>query len=436
MAVRQYIGARYVPKFFDGPNNSSDWVENLNYEALTLVTYGNNVFCSKRSVPSTVGAPNANPTYWVNVGLNSGESSSIAELTQRVNEAFSNIGRIDGELDDLEASVTGDIEELRKLNLGNAKVAFFGDSITYGATVTGGVSGRAEKPFPEWFGEITGATVYNLGLSGAAMYDPGNLWSFYSHLTDYNFTEYDYAVLMFGINDVGNGAQPWGTTVNNGFGYAYDLAVSHIINANPTIHLILCTIPYTSLIDTPVGNYGITERFANDVIYKVAQKYNLSVIDVNKTLGVSALNLARVTGDGRHFNEAGYKMLGQFMSNMFPGIKPTGASSVSYAYVEMQAGQSGTATLIANSDCGWHSAIVGICSNAEPAFEVIMHELGGTVAGMRIVNTGTGSLVGGYGSIGGCNIEIDVDETNSHQIKLNCVNDNTARTLGIVALMF
>ena len=65
---RQYIGARYVPKFFEGIGRSPEWVAGLAYEALTIVTYLGNSFTSKVPVPAGVGNPADNPTYWVNTG--------------------------------------------------------------------------------------------------------------------------------------------------------------------------------------------------------------------------------------------------------------------------------------------------------------------------------------------------------------------------------
>lgn len=64
MGVRQYVGARYVPKFAD----PVAWQSGTSYEALTIVTYNNNSFTSKIPVPATVGNPADNPTYWVETG--------------------------------------------------------------------------------------------------------------------------------------------------------------------------------------------------------------------------------------------------------------------------------------------------------------------------------------------------------------------------------
>lgn len=62
MATRQYIGARYVPKFAD----PVEWVKEKSYEALTIVTYLNNSYTSKKSVPVNTEITDTN--YWVITG--------------------------------------------------------------------------------------------------------------------------------------------------------------------------------------------------------------------------------------------------------------------------------------------------------------------------------------------------------------------------------
>ena len=62
---RQYIGARYVPLFFENPRGGNDWLSGYQYDALTIVTYLNQSYTSKKVVPATVGNPKDNPEYWV-----------------------------------------------------------------------------------------------------------------------------------------------------------------------------------------------------------------------------------------------------------------------------------------------------------------------------------------------------------------------------------
>ena len=62
MATRQYIGARYVPKFAD----PIAWDEASSYEALTIVTYLGTSYTSKKPVPA--GTAITNTEYWAATG--------------------------------------------------------------------------------------------------------------------------------------------------------------------------------------------------------------------------------------------------------------------------------------------------------------------------------------------------------------------------------
>ena len=73
MAVREYIGARYVP-IFDG-----DYDAGKVYEPLTIVTYNNSSYTSKTTVPA--GTLPTNTTYWALTGNLNG---AIVDLTDRV----------------------------------------------------------------------------------------------------------------------------------------------------------------------------------------------------------------------------------------------------------------------------------------------------------------------------------------------------------------
>ena len=57
MAVKQYIGARYVP-LLDG-----DYDVNKTYEPLTTVNYGNATYTSKKTVPAGIVPTDSN--YWM-----------------------------------------------------------------------------------------------------------------------------------------------------------------------------------------------------------------------------------------------------------------------------------------------------------------------------------------------------------------------------------
>ena len=83
MAVRQYIGARYVTKIYENSldPSSAEWESGVNYEPLTMVTFNNGSYLSKKEVPGSVGDPAINPTYWVQTGFYNGQ---IAQLQNDV----------------------------------------------------------------------------------------------------------------------------------------------------------------------------------------------------------------------------------------------------------------------------------------------------------------------------------------------------------------
>ena len=83
MSVRQYIGARYVPKFYENSLGTSEWVSGVEYEPLTIVTYNSNSYTSKRVVPASIGNPSDNPTYWVATG---NYNEQISDLTNELTE--------------------------------------------------------------------------------------------------------------------------------------------------------------------------------------------------------------------------------------------------------------------------------------------------------------------------------------------------------------
>ena len=74
MATRQYIGARYVPKFAD----PIEWNNARSYEALEIVTYLGTSYTSKKNVP--VGVAITNTEYWVATGNYNAQVQEYVDL--------------------------------------------------------------------------------------------------------------------------------------------------------------------------------------------------------------------------------------------------------------------------------------------------------------------------------------------------------------------
>ena len=92
---RQYIGARYVPKFWDNGSGSTEWVANIPYESMVVVTYMNNSYTSKVPVPATQIAPNVDTEHWALTGAYNAQveqyRQEVIELGQKVNSLCVNV---------------------------------------------------------------------------------------------------------------------------------------------------------------------------------------------------------------------------------------------------------------------------------------------------------------------------------------------------------
>lgn len=146
---RQYIGARYVPKFYTNSLGGNDWQQGVAYEALTVVTYNGNSYTSKVPVPASVGNPSANPEYWVATGI---YSAQVEVLRQQVEG-------LDVEVDDHETRI--DNLEHDYYTFSSRKVLFIGDSYAQGWSPDGQWTG-----WPERVAAQLGITDYTVRANG------------------------------------------------------------------------------------------------------------------------------------------------------------------------------------------------------------------------------------------------------------------------------
>ena len=88
--MRQYIGARYVIKIYENTldTSSAEWQPNVNYEPLTMVTYNNGSYLSKKEVPANIGNPASYPLYWVQTGFYNGQIASLQAQIDAINIAL------------------------------------------------------------------------------------------------------------------------------------------------------------------------------------------------------------------------------------------------------------------------------------------------------------------------------------------------------------
>ena len=82
---RQYIGARYVPKFAD----PIEWNDQTSYEALTIVTYMGASYTSKKAVPA--GIKPTDNSYWVVTGNYNAQVEEYRQEVIKVANDYSDI---------------------------------------------------------------------------------------------------------------------------------------------------------------------------------------------------------------------------------------------------------------------------------------------------------------------------------------------------------
>ena len=83
--MADYVGARYTIKIYENSLNpaSAEWESGFAYEPLTLVTYNNATYLSRKQVPASASNPPAETSYWVETGAYNGQ---IMQLQQDVSD--------------------------------------------------------------------------------------------------------------------------------------------------------------------------------------------------------------------------------------------------------------------------------------------------------------------------------------------------------------
>ena len=126
MSIRQYIGARYVTKIYENTldPSSAEWQASVNYEPLTMVTYNNGSYLSKKQVPASIGNPADNASYWVQTGFYNGQIAQLENDIQTINAALNTIsGNIPAFTSDSNVILIGDSWSIGN-NIGGTYIGF------------------------------------------------------------------------------------------------------------------------------------------------------------------------------------------------------------------------------------------------------------------------------------------------------------------------
>lgn len=167
MEVRQYIGARYTPKFV------GLWDSTTQYNALEVVDNGSGTsYIARKTVPA--GTPLNNTEYWFVYGASSG---AIIDLQNRMSTA-------ENDIDDLQDETSYVIS--KGSHLANRKIMLIGDSYS--------LTGQAYASWHTLFENLTGTTCTKYADNGGGFVASGQLGKFKD--------VFDNAPIVPGLTDI------------------------------------------------------------------------------------------------------------------------------------------------------------------------------------------------------------------------------------------
>lgn len=169
--TRQYVGARYVPKFAD----PIAWNINRSYEALTIVTYLNNSYTSKKPVPANTDISNSE--YWALTGNYNGQVESYRQETE---------------------AVKNEVDKLKENYLSGKKIWIYGDSMSDESA-----SSSVQTMQPNWVSHFrdmlpADANIVNRSLAGRFVSGANGVANIMQQ--DANI-DADIVIIFAGVND-------------------------------------------------------------------------------------------------------------------------------------------------------------------------------------------------------------------------------------------
>ncbi len=266
MSVRQYVGARYVPKFSDV--NGGEWDNTYTYEPLTIVKHGNDYYTSKKEVPTGIAITNTD--YWVLTGNYNGAISELHEEIQHISGSILTMG---GQISDLSDAVDA-VYELT--NLKGKSIAIYGDSWVQNPSFNG------------WIDVIRNATGETVNTAYGGHLDITEDNNISNAITAHPFTA-DIYLIKAGIND-------WNKSkyfMNVALGIADIVSKILAINSNAEIYFT-----------TPVSGVYIPENYTDGNVFFPCDAYRQVIWNTcanHEVYVIDGLKIpVDITSDGFH----------------------------------------------------------------------------------------------------------------------------------------
>lgn len=269
MAVRQYVGARYVPQIM------GDWNDQTVYEPLSVVTYNFGSYTSKKAVPA--GVEPTNEEYWALTGQ---YNAQVEEYRQTVDNYAEKVNKL----------IKGDINQHVYL--------FIGDS--YAA----GDYGNITEPFYNIIVRQCGIENYKiLGVSGMGFNNNATV-TFQNAFTNFVNANKKFiktvtdVVIVMGANDINKSGLA--SDITNGL----NLVKSNIPGAS--IILGFCGVAY--------GTFNATANMRNtkNIYIATALENGVKIITDCEQ---SFLTNSQIMADMVHPTQAGQSQLALYVQS-------------------------------------------------------------------------------------------------------------------------
>ena len=216
------------------------------------------------------------------------------------------------------------------MELKGKKVLFLGDSITQGVGVS-----SVEHRYTDVFAKITGAEVFNYGISGtriARQHSVSDNRSFDQNFVDRSLRmndEADFVVVFGGTNDYGHGDAPIGCftdTADTTFYGAMHTLCKNLYERYPTATVLFMTplhrLTELSTLKTYQGRYATLKDYV-DIIREVCEFYAIPVLDLYSRSGMQPLiekNRELYMKDGLHPTDAGAQRIAHMLASFIGAL--------------------------------------------------------------------------------------------------------------------
>lgn len=228
------------------------------------------------------------------------------------------------------SGMQAEIDELNAAEVSNLNGIFIGDSLTRG--VINSSVDIIKESYPYWVGKILSSEVHNCGYPGG---QPQTWWA-RKHLYDQPDPTTDIALIMFGtnggldVNTLATDVEPYSDYndyADTGCGCMCKIIEWIMEETSNHAQIILLTPPMNWLNSGTEAQKQAKFNTAMNtvpVMYAIAQRYGLPVIDVFYECGMNKFNGTEFRpDDGLHFSATGYHKLGSFIAHKIASMYST-----------------------------------------------------------------------------------------------------------------